>query len=337
MVNKRVSIKNLSEITGYSVATISRVINNKGKYSKETEKRVREAIAKFDYQPNMIAKGLRTNHLPTIGIIVPDITNEYFSTITLAAQKELFKNDFSAFICNTNENRELEEKHMQLLRSQNVSGVIFVCCEQSFDRTGNENIAMVYVDRMPKVEEDEGTRYLVQSDNYEGARLAIRELVNSGCKRIVCIMDIRDISPKINRLRGVVDELKVHGLEERIYYAKEISYDGVYSIMKKILDDGLNFDGVFSYNDIGALSVIKALSNKGINVPKAVKVMGYDGISHAEYNTPSISTIHQPMEKMGKLAVQMMLKVLKREEIDEKVVVLPVELAKRYSTTNIGL
>ncbi|MEG0378236.1 MAG: LacI family DNA-binding transcriptional regulator, partial [Eubacterium sp.] len=85
-MSEKISIKKLSEITGYSVATVSRVINNVGRYSKETENKIKRAIRQYNYVPNMIAKGLRTNQIPTIGIIVPDITNEFFSRITFAAQ-----------------------------------------------------------------------------------------------------------------------------------------------------------------------------------------------------------------------------------------------------------
>ena len=113
---EKISIKKLSEITGYSVATVSRVINNVGRYSKETENKIKRAIRQYNYVPNMIAKGLRTNQIPTIGIIVPDITNEFFSRITLAAQTALFKQSYSAFICNTNEKKALEERHLERYR-----------------------------------------------------------------------------------------------------------------------------------------------------------------------------------------------------------------------------
>ncbi|HBU12521.1 MAG TPA: LacI family transcriptional regulator [Clostridiales bacterium] len=339
MANERVSIKKLSEITGYSVATISRVINKKGKYSPETEKTVLQAIKEYRYVPNMIAKGLRTNQLPTIGIIVPDITNEYFSTITLAAQMAFFKNNYSAFICNTNENRELEERHIQMLRSQNISGIIFVCCEQFYRGNMDSDIPTVYVDRTPTIVDKSFDPILVQSNNYEGGRLAIRELVDSGCRRIVCIMDTRDISSKVNRMEGVVAELRQSGMEPRIYYAQSMTYKGVYTVVDDLLDrEGLNFDGIFCYTDIGAMSAIKALTQRGISVPRAVKVMGFDGISHAEYNTPSISTVYQPMERMGELAAQLVLKILHGEKLEQRKYILPVELIKRSTTKqeNIG-
>lgn len=329
----KVSIKKISEVTGFSVATVSRVLNNKGKYSKETEIKVKKAIKEYNYVPNMIAKGLRTNQIPTIGIIVPDITNEYFSKITLAAQTTLFNRNYSAFICNTNERRELEERHLKLMRSQNISGIIFVCCEQFYQGDLYDEIPKIYVDRTPVIEGKEEELILIQSDNYEGGRLAIRELVQSGCKRIVSIFDSRDVSPKVNRLRGVKDELKAHGLDDSgIYYASEMTYEGTRVVIEELLQDGLTFDGVFSYNDIGALGVIKALNEHGITVPRGVKVIGFDGISHAEYNTPSISTISQPMEKMGELAAETILKLLENEEIIEKRRILPVTLIKRDTT-----
>jgi len=332
---ERVSIKTISEITGYSVATVSRVLNNKGRCSAEAERKIRKAAKEYNYLPNLLAKGLRTNQIPTVGIIVPDITNEYFSRITLAAQNALFRNHYSAFICNTNEKRELEDRHLTMLASQNIGGIIFVCCEQRYQGNFYSKIPTVYVDRSPKVQAAEEDDFvLIQGDNYEGGRMVVRELAEAGCKRILSIFDIRDVSPKIDRLNGVLDEMNARGLESgRIHYAPEMNYMQFYSIMNGILDRGLDFDGVFCYNDIGALGAIKAFANRGINVPRGVKLIGFDGISHTEYNSPSISTIQQPMEEMGEMAANIILKLMNGEAVEQKKYILPVTLVKRQTTS----
>ncbi|MGI6580373.1 MAG: LacI family DNA-binding transcriptional regulator [Saccharofermentanales bacterium] len=332
-MKKSVSLKKLSEITGYSVATISRVINKKGKYSVETEKKVLKAIKEYNYVPNVIARSLRTNHSPTIGIIVPDITNEFFSRITLAVQLKLLSHGFTAIVCNTNENKNLEERYMQMLQSQNISGIIYICCKQLYDGNYNSTVPKVYIDRKPTILTQGESPIIVQSDNYEGGRLAVRELINSGCKNIISIMDKRDLSSKISRQAGIIDELKAHDMEAQIYYTNHVTYKGIYSVIKKILDNNdLSFDGIFCYNDIGAMSVVKALSKRNIKIPESVKIMGFDGISCTKYCTPSISTIRQPMEKMGKYAAQIILRLINREKIEEREYNLPVKLIKRQST-----
>jgi LacI family transcriptional regulator len=335
-MKNKISIKKISEMTGYSVATVSRVINNIGRYSKETEQKIQAVIKEYNYVPNMIAKGLRTNQIPTIGIIVPDITNEFFSRITLAAQTALFNASYSAFICNTNEKRVLEQRHLELMRAQNISGIIFVCSERMYDNVLAPEIPKVYVDRVPVMQGNSTEFYLIESDNYEGGRLAIRELVECGCKRIIGIFENRDISPKIARLQGVKDELAAHNMDNTnvIHYAQNITHADAYNIVNQLLDDGERFDGIFCYTDIIAMGTIKALTNRGISVPRAVKVVGFDDISISKYSTPSITTIHQPMEEMGTLAANLVLQLLTKEHVEQKQYRMPVKLIKR-STTKI--
>ena len=104
MVQKKLSVKEIAEMAGTSVATVSRVINQNGRFSKDTEKRVKEIIEKYDYQPNQLARGLRVNHTQVIGILVPDITNEFFASITKEVQKHLLTQNYMTLICSTNEN-----------------------------------------------------------------------------------------------------------------------------------------------------------------------------------------------------------------------------------------
>ncbi len=336
-MDKKISIKKLSEITGYSVATVSRVINNVGRYSKETEHKIKKAIRQYNYVPNMIAKGLRTNQIPTIGIIVPDITNEFFSRITLAAQHTLFKQSYSAFICNTNEKKAVEERHLELMRANNISGVIFVCSEHMYEGDLYREIPKVYVDRMPPAMEhgeQKDSFYLIQSDNYEGGRMAIRELADAGCKRIISIFEKRDISPKAERLRGVKDELLAQGMQSdgNIYFAQNLTFKESYDIVTQILQEGKSFDGIFCYTDTSALGALRALANRGISAPRGVKVVGFDDITVAKYNTPSITTIHQPMEEMGEMAANVMLQLLSAQGKADRPEKLPVKLIRRETT-----
>ncbi|MEG0378235.1 MAG: substrate-binding domain-containing protein, partial [Eubacterium sp.] len=242
----------------------------------------------------------------------------------------------SAFICNTNEKKALEERHLELMRANHISGVIFVCSEHIYEGDLYRQIPRVYVDRVPMALEGDtdDNFYLIQSDNYEGGRLAIRELINNGCKRIISIFEKRDIVPQKERLRGVKDELAAHGMEcgETIYYAQNLTFKDSYDIVNKVLDEGKSFDGVFCYTDISALGVIRALSNRGISAPRGVKVVGFDDVTASSHNTPSITTIHQPMEEMGEMAANVMLRLLQGDDQVEKRYRLPVKLVRRETT-----
>lgn len=333
-MSNKVSIKKISELSGFSTATVSRVINQNGRYTKETEKKILSIIKQYDYVPNMIAKGLRTNQLQTIGIIVPDITNEFFSRLTLSAQNALFQSSYSAFICNTNERHSMEKRHLELMRAQNISGIIFICSETVYGEV-YRSIPKVYVDRVPLNLPDSETYYFIESDNYQGGYLAMKELIGAGCKKIISIFEKRDISPKIARFKGVIAALNDYNIpidEKMFKYAERVTYFDAYDIVNSIIDSKIEFDGLFCYTDIIAMGAINALNNRGISVPKDVKIIGFDDISLAKYNTPSISTISQPVDLMGALAAKIMLKILKKEPIEQTKYVLPVALIKRETT-----
>ncbi len=291
-------------------------------------------IKQHDYVPNLIAKGLRTNQIQTIGIIVPDITNEFFSRLTLSTQNALFQASYSAFICNTNEKRSTEKRHLDLMRAQNISGIIFICSESVY---GNvyDDIPKVYVDRVPLNILNTESYYFVESDNYEGGYMATTELLDNDCKKIIFLFEKRDISPKVSRYKGAVDALKARGIEatdDMFVYAENITYFDAYDIVNRLIDDKVEFDGLFCYTDILAMGAINALNNRGIKVPEEVKIVGFDDISLAKFNTPGITTIHQPAEEMGETAAQIMLKILKKEPIAQKRFVLPVEMVRRGTT-----
>ena len=121
-----VTVKDIARMAGVSVATVSRVINQNGRFSPETEKRVREVIERCNYQPNQLAKGLRQHRTASVGVIVPNIANEFFSSMILSMQTELFKHDFATVIYNTNASLDLERQCQSLLAAQSVAGVIAV-------------------------------------------------------------------------------------------------------------------------------------------------------------------------------------------------------------------
>ena len=116
MPDKKISIRDIAEKSGVSVATVSRVINQNGRYSAETEARVRQIMEEYNYVPNLLARGLRQQQVPEIGIIVPDITNEFFGRLVVQIESELFEHGYTLTICNTNEDRMIERRYLEMIR-----------------------------------------------------------------------------------------------------------------------------------------------------------------------------------------------------------------------------
>ncbi len=335
MEEKKLSIKKIAEITGYSIATVSRVINGKGKYSAATEVIIREVIKTHQFVPNMIAKGLRTNNAMTIGLIVPDITEEFVATITLAAQSTLFEAGYSAFICNSNEKSQVEARHLELLRAQNIGGIIFIGSESVYKGAVYDAIPKIYIDRVPLSFEGSEEYIFIESESYEGARMAIRCLRERGCRKIISILENKMISPSIGRHRGVQDELRSMDIDpDPTIHHCPITYEDTYALMQKIVDSGVVFDGLFCYNDVMAAGALSALKSRGIKVPEQVKVVGFDDISLASYYRPSITSLRQDMRRMGTMAANIMLELIAGTYAGSNRIKVPVELIERETTKN---
>lgn len=328
---RNVSIKDIAKIVGVSTATVSRVINDNGRFSEETRKKVLEALDKFDYHTNVVARSLRTQISNCIGVIVPDITNEFFAQITLAIENYCFPNGYSVFVCNTNEDEEKEKLYLKELEAKGVDGLICLSCRSNLPIAATKrNIPVVCIDRGSQ----DRNFTSVESDNCTGGFLATEELIKQGCKRIVMLKDYRDLLTMANRYKGYLNALNKYDIPIDLNIVYEIPVN-VKTATKKILeiiDDNVMFDGIFACTDWLAVGALNALKKRDIPVPEKVKIVGFDNISIAEYNYPSITTINQDKQKMGEEAAKTLLNEIENKTHTQESVIVPVELVKRRTT-----
>ena len=187
MEEKKVSIVDVAKKSGVSTATVSRVVNQLGGYSKETEKKVLKTIKEYGFRPNVNAIGLRTKRSHCVGVIVPDITNEFFAKIVRILDIFFIKYNYSVLICDSNEDPELEARHIQDMFDKNVDGLIYVSGMESISPIlKNHKVPVVFIDRSPKDAE-----VIVQSDNFQGGYLAAKELLKAGCRKPLLLRDYR--------------------------------------------------------------------------------------------------------------------------------------------------
>ncbi|MGF7141829.1 LacI family transcriptional regulator [Anaerotaenia torta] len=335
-MKNKISIKGISELAGVSIATVSRIINENGRYSKETEERVKKIIEEYDYIPDMVAKGLRTKKMTNIGIIVPEITNEFFVKLAYEIEINLFRSGYSSFICNTNEDVEMEQKRLQMMRMQNVSGLIYISGGSSGVTEYIQDIPTVFIDRTPPVINDTDNQFIIiESDNVQGGYLATRELLDKGCRKIIMLTDYRRLSSQKARIEGYEKAHRESGIAVNPDYVinlDKMNFETAFAAVSKLLEEGVPFDGIFATTDWLALGSYAALNKKGIKIPREVKIVGYDDISVSEFNALPITTIHQQIDVIGKTAVDYMLQLLKDNPIEEKKLCVPVYLVKRQST-----
>lgn len=334
MPSKRVTVKDIAELAGVSVATVSRVINQNGRYSAETERRVRQVIEEYDYQPNQLAKGLRQRKTDAIGITVPNISNEFFASMVLAIQGRLFEEGRSLTIYNTNSSLDMERQCHALLAAQNVSGIISVNSREDVRAALKRPIPTVYIDRFIE-DKDLGSKVVsISSDNVCGGRLAAEELLRAGCRKLVAITASADSPVTEMRTRGFVEYAVSCGVElsdERIVLSRETSYAQGREAMAGILGSGIEFDGVFCQTDWLAMGALEVLREHGVRVPEDVCVVGYDDILISHFGRPPLTTVRQDSTRIGERAAEMIIQMTQGNTPSEQRIVLPVELVRRES------
>ena len=334
MPSKRVTVKVIAELAGVSVATVSRVINQNGRYSAETERRVRQVIEEYDYQPNQLAKGLRQRKTDAIGITVPNISNEFFASMVLAIQGRLFEEGRSLTIYNTNSSLDMERQCHTLLAAQNVSGIISVNSREDVRAALKRPIPTVYIDRFIE-DKDLGSKVVsISSDNVCGGRLAAEELLRAGCRKLVAITASADSPVTEMRTRGFVEYAVSCGVElsdERIVLSRETSYAQGREAMAGILGSGIEFDGVFCQTDWLAMGALEVLREHGVRVPEDVCVVGYDDILISRFGRPPLTTVRQDSTRIGERAAEMIIQMTQGNTPSEQRIVLPVELVRRES------
>lgn len=329
-MSKRLTIKEIAELTGVSSATVSKVLNNTGRYSEETKKKILEIVDKYDYRPNAVAKSLRTNKSKTIGVIVPDITNEFFAQIVLAIEKYCGPQGYSVFICNSDEQEEKEIQYLKDLEIKGVDGLIYLAGSNHLLQT-RRNLPIVCIDRKP----DLSNITIVTSDNLNGGYLATSELIQKGCKNILIMRDHRDFLTTVERHNGYKRALTENGLEvkeENVLHLEVGIEQGKQAIEKLIRAGQFDFDGIFATTDGLAYGAYLALREQGIEVPQDVKLVGFDNVSLAKYN--SISSVNQDKELMGQLAAENLLAMIESgvSTTIQHSLTIPVALVSRGSS-----
>lgn len=334
MDNKTLSLKQIAELAGTSTATVSRVINQNGRFSKETEKRVKDIIEKYDYQPNQIARSLRVSHTRVIGLLVPDIKNEFFASITKAVQKNLLLKNYMTLICSTNENVMEAKEQIQMLLGYKVSGIMYIGGDDIIELM---DIPTVYIDRDPRdmnIELDK-QYVMIECDNIQGGYLAGHELVEKGARHIAVVCYNRQLSTIKKRIKGLrlaLDEQSVGLNMEYILEAQEVSVAEGIRIAGQIMNRVPDVDGIFFTSDLLAVGAVNYFKKCRIKIPDQIKIVGFDDISAGIISTPKLTTIRQPVEELGYCASQCILEMIQKREIVQHRKRIPVKLIVRETT-----
>jgi len=314
---RRVTIKDIARHTGYSIATVSRVINNKGIfYSNKTYIKIQEAKDELGYYPNAIARGLKTKKTSNIAFLEPWI-GEFFSEVFLGTQDAANQNDYSTAIFSSNYNPLQERKNIEVILSNRFDGIII--CSAILD---NNNLKILIDHGLPtviieKFISDKRIPYVCIKSR-EITKEAINHLIELGHRRIGFISQPVEIGKQENRFKGYKDSLEENNIEfqeSRIFIMKKLekeTFETSYSFIKNNFPRIMGCSAIFATSDIMAISAIKVIKDMGFKVPDDLSVIGFDGLTISNYIHPSLSTIVQPRYDMGFKAMQMLSSLITR-------------------------
>ncbi len=325
------SIVKIAKLAGVSTATVSKILNGKDQaISEATRKKVLEIVKREGYVPNAIAKGLKVKHTKTIGLIIPDVMNLFFSELARGVEDSADKIGYSLILCNTDNKESKEKKYLKILQSKMVDGIIMTAVENSSGTYLKDcKTPLVLLDRDFPTDRPVGR---IKIDNEKCIYDATVFLINKGCRNIGFISSKTINSLSENRLKGYQKALKESNMpyNDNNVYLKDYSADTGYFGALALLENG-NIDGICCGNDLIAIGAIKALKEKNINIPEDVKVTGMDDIFISSYVDPPLTTIKQPIYDMGHEAVDLLTDIIEKKDTD-LLRVLSHTLVERRST-----
>ncbi len=335
---RRTTLEDIARMADVSKATVSRVINNKAEgVSEETRQRVQHIIDKLEYRPNLLARGIVAEKTKTIGLIIPDITNPFFSDAVSIIEDYAVKNGYSIYLCNTNSSLEKEEECISNLISKHVDGILLASAatEQQpiHSRLKKYGIPCVLFDRKLKYM-DYGAGIFV--DNEFAVFKATEFLLRHGNTRIAFICGSGELSITQERIEGYRSALEAHNVpfnpELVVYgtYQIETGHQAVRELMKK----GLNFTAVLCGNDLIAIGAMKALKELNKPIPQEVEVVGFDNVKVGELVEPALTTIEQPIESLSEQAVKTLLQLIEGKDPVDQSIRLDARMVLRDTTKN---
>jgi LacI family transcriptional regulator len=328
----RVTITDVAREAGVSLMTVSRVINDKGEISAATRQHVLEVIERLGYRPSSIARGLATQRTGTLGLIVPDIANPFFSEVARGAEDRASAANYNLFVCNTDESPQHELAILASLEEKRVDGVILCSSRLPDNRLGaalKHHPAAVLVNRR-RVAGDAGV--ILVADR-EGARMATEHLLGTGHRAVGFLAGPVTSYSGQQRADGYRAALAAAGMAYNPAWVRPCSaqVDGGRETARALLADCPELTALFCYNDLVAVGALLACAERGRRVPDEVAVVGFDDIPTAALVTPALTTCHVPRHELGERAMQLLLDRIDgcAEACDE--IVIETELIVRAS------
>ena len=301
------SIQKIARLAGVSVATVSRVLNNSDTVKAKNRERVLQAIKESNYQPNLLARQLRTARSNMLLVMVSNIANPFCAEVVKGIEEEAEKNGYRILLCNSGSDLARSTSGLQLLSGKMVDGIITMNALSSLPEL------TTMIGDAPWVQcaeyADTGSISCVGINDVEAAQGAVSRLADSGRRRIALINHDHSYRNARLRERGYKSVLHVHGLAyQQVTYAQDLSAAAGKRAMEQLLSQDEKPDAVFAVSDSLAAGALRAIAQAGLRVPEDIAVIGFDGTELAEVVSPQLTTVEQPSRAIGRTAVSLLMK-----------------------------
>lgn len=326
----KVTIYDVAKKANVSIATVSKVINNTGNMRDETRKKVNDVIKELDYMPNLMASALTGKGTQTIGLLIPDISNPFFSAMARFIEDSAHEQGMSVIMCSIDGSREKEQKYIELLQRKQIDGLIVASLFHNKDllkgliKNGIPVVMLAYDDSTFDVS-------IVSVDDFKGGYEAASHLFSKGHRKIVVIAEHTHSSDL--RLYGYKVALEGRGIafDDSLVFKTSASIENGKLFFEKVYKD-IQPTAIFAFNDLLAIGAIKGATEKRIQIPEELAIIGFDNTILATTTVPGLTTIAQPFEEMAQKTVEILIEEIHEQKRTKKRILFDPELIIRGTT-----
>lgn len=336
--DRTITIDDVAKLAGVSRATTGRVVGNYGSVSEKSRERVWDAVRQLDYQPNLIARGLRSQTTKTIAVIVGSIRNTYSTALVYAVEKEAQKKGYNVLICTTHEDIEKELKHLKDLNSRKVDGVILMSAYRA-DANMDKKYKEFYISKLPIVFVDRNipgiNRDVIQSENFDASYKATKYLMDMGHRKIgiIATSNFSTVQERIKGYKAAFANAGIEYDESLIASVDELSDKMSRKVCHEFLEEHPDITALYILNNSLCSGVLLDLKERQMKIPQDISLLVWDD---EEYNELlDITTIEQPITEIGKQATRRLFELIgePEETTDFECKKLDPELIIRKSCT----
>jgi LacI family transcriptional regulator len=328
------TLKDIAEITGFSINTVSRALRGDKKISEATRGIIIHTAKEKEYIPNALASSMRSSHSKTIGVITADSSNPFFSEVSKGIVEMADKEGYHLLLGSTEESLKKEKELVQIFLARKVDGLIimpvFEMSEEHLAQYRNLRIPFIFPGRyLPTLE-----NHSILHSDYEGQKQVFDYLLDAGHKKILYLKGPDKVSNTTERIRGMEASFSEHGIKPDEQYILEVSghIEEGYASVNQALNRGLDFTAIACFNDMTAMGVLKSLSENDLAVPAQIEVIGYDNLYLSQFLQPALTTVDVPKFRLGYTAMESLIAHIEDPSLPYIKQEIPTRLLYRETT-----